>query len=217
MGEYADDAVMSAMDDWLYDLNDPYYYEVPYHRKRKKKIMAEYTTVFVEGRVYWAKIIGNKALHDNYDGDAREWSYDFVPDDTKFLKDHRLLDRLKEAKDPIPDDYLRLKKPEFTKDGDKNDPIKVIDSDNEPWDNRLLGNGTRVVAKLTIVDWGKGKKQSIWTDCLRVEDLVAYEGNGDRGGDPFSDYKPSAKSAKAAKGSSKRAAQELDLDDDVPF
>lgn len=179
--------------------------------------MAEYTTVFVEGRVYWAKIIGNKALHDNYDGDAREWSYDFVPDDTKFLKDARLLDRLKEAKDPIPDEYIRLKKPEFNKDGDKNDPIRVLTSDNEPWDNKLIGNGTRVVAKLTIVNWGKGKKSSIWTDALRIEELVPYEGGGGDNSDPFASY-GSGKPKKAAKGNSKAAAAELDdLDDDVPF
>lgn len=202
--------------------------------------MAEFTTVFVEGQVYWAKIVGKKALHDNYDGDARQWAYELVPDDTQFLKEHRLLDRLKDnpdPKNPEKGEYLVLKKPEFNKDGDKNDPITIVNNDDEvtdedgakleDWDGRLIGNGTRVVAKLTIADFGKGKKKAIWTNALRVEKLVPYgdgEGGGSGGRDPFSDFGGSSGKAKsstkpkAAKADSKGKAQELDdLDDSVPF
>ena len=202
--------------------------------------MAEYTDVFVPGRVYWTKIIGNKALHDNYDGDGREWSYELVPDDTSFLKEHRLLDRLKDKEDeknPDKGEYLYLKKPELNKDGDKNDPIHVINNDPSVtddegnqvtgWDGRLIGNGTRVVAKLTIADWGKGKKKSIWTKALRVDDLVPYEGKGGSS-NPFGDYDSPQQSGdgaadaktgkRAAKPKTKAAARELDdLDDDMPF
>ena len=175
--------------------------------------MTERTTVFVKGRVYWAKIIGEPRT--NYEGDGREWSYDFVPDDVTFLKDARLLDRLKEAKDPIPGDYLRLKKPELDKDGKKNEPIRIYNEDNEAWDDRLLGNGTSVVAKLSIVDWGKGKKKSIYTQALRVEDLVSYVSNEFGAYDgPRSDDKPKKAGTSKAK---KAPSQELDeLDDDVP-
>jgi hypothetical protein len=202
--------------------------------------LAEFTTVFVEGAVYWPKIVGNKALHENYDGDARQWAYELVPDDTQFLKEHRLLDRLKDNPDPKnPDkgEYLVLKKPEFNKDGDKNDPITIINNDDEVtdedgaklegWDGRLIGSGTRVVAKLTIADFGKGKKKAIWTNALRIEKLVPYgdgEGGGSGSRDPFSDFGGSSDKAKsstkpkAAKADSKGKAQELDdLDDDVPF
>lgn len=174
--------------------------------------MADRVTVFVPGSVYWAKVIG--APRPNYDGDGREWTYDFCPDDTTFLKDAKLLDRLKEdEKGTIPGPYLRLKKPEFNKEGDKNEPIRIYDAENEPWDDRLLGNGTRVVAKLSIVDWGKGKKKSIYTQALRVEDLVSYVSN------EFGAYDGDSKPKKAAtKAKSKAVASELDdLDDYVPF
>lgn len=185
--------------------------------------MAEYTTVFVEGKVYWAKIVGNKALHDNYDKDGREWSYELVPDDQSFLKEHRLLDRLKDKEDPQnPDkgEYLYLKKPEFNKDGDKNDPIVILDADNKPWDGKLLGNGTRVVAKLTIADFGRGKKKAIWTNALRVEELVPYEGGSGEydNSDPFGGYKGSSGQAKPKTRAKQASAAELDaLDDDMPF
>ncbi len=182
--------------------------------------MAEYTTVFVPGKIYWAKVVGNGALHDNYEKDGREWSYEFAPDDTSFLKEHRLLDRLKEPNDeknPDKTDYLYLKKPEFNKDGDKNEPIKIYDADNSDWDDRLLGNGTKVVAKLTIADWGKGKKKSIWTSALRIEELVPYEGKG--GGPGFADYdNQNGKTAK--KKAPKKAIEQSaldELDDDMPF
>ncbi len=178
--------------------------------------MTDYTTVFVPGTVYWAKIIGGPV--SNYEGDGKEWTYELVPDDVTFLKEHKLLDRLKDRADPKnPDkgDFLVLKKPELDSEGNKNDPITIYDSDNQEWDGRKLGNGTRVVAKLTIVDWGKGKKQSIWTKAIRVEDLVPYEGNEFSGFDG-----PSAAgkvSAKAVKGSAKQVAALDDLDDQIPF
>lgn len=174
-------------------------------------------TVFVRGKVYWPKIVGDGALHDNFDGDAREWSYELVPDDTTFLKDHGLLDRLKDkedAKNPDKGRFLVLRKPELNKEGEKNDPIRIYDENNEPWDDRMIGNGSEVVAKLTIVNWGKGKKSSIWTTAIRVENLVPYES------DEFSAYdgeegKPKKK--KAAPKKKAPPAEDFDGDDDIPF
>lgn len=176
--------------------------------------MVERTTVFVKGKVYWAKIIGEPRT--NYEGDGREWAYDFEPEDTSFLKEHKLLDRLKEdKKGVIKGEFLHLKKPELDKDGKKNTPIRIYNNEDEAWDDRLLGNGTTVVAKLSIVDWGKGKKKSIYTTALRVEELVPYVSNEFGAYDKDDTSKTSGKKAKAAKA---EATGELDeLDDDVPF
>src|SRR5690606_22565274 len=106
-------------------------------------------------KIYWAKIVGDKALVSNYDGDAREWTYEFAPEDTSFLKSEGLLDRLKDKpddKNPDKGDYLILRKPEFTKEGVKNEPIRIYDEGDQPWDNRLIGNGSDVDVKLSIVD-----------------------------------------------------------------
>lgn len=180
--------------------------------------MAERSTVFATGKIYWAKIIGTP--RPNYDGDAREWAYEFVPDDTTFLKEHGLLDRLKDkedAKNPDKGDYLVLRKPEFTKAGDENEPIRVYDSDNTPWDGRLIGNGTRVVVKLTIVDYGKGKKKGIYTAAIRVMDLVPYESNEFGAFDAENDGPPPKTKGGKAKSASKAGSEFDDLDDDIPF
>lgn len=196
------------------------------------------TTVFVSGKVYWAKIVGDGALTNNYEGTGREWTFEFEPDDVSFLKDHRLLDRLK---DPLAyanrleergedekaekarefakgrGDYLLIKKAEFDKDGNKNAPFKIVDSDNQPWgEDRLIGNGTTVDVKLNVIDWGPGKKKSIWCSAIRVQDLVPYEADDFAGMD-----NPKAKPAatKVSKPKTKAAADEFaaELDDDLPF
>ena len=200
--------------------------------------------VFGTGTIYWPKIVGYEALVDNYDGDAKEWTFELEPDDTDFLKENRLLDRLK---DPLAyaerleergeeekaeaaresaegrGDYLMLRKPEFNRDGERNKPFKIIDEDNEPWgEDRLLGNGTKVDYKLKIVDWGPGKKKSIYCMALRVTDLVPYESNEfagmDKGDSKPSKAAPKKTRAKPQKADSKGKAEELDeLDDDIPF
>jgi CBS domain-containing protein len=177
--------------------------------------MVERSTVFASGKIYWAKIIGTP--RPNYENTGREWAYEFVPDDTSFLKEHGLLDRLKDKEDPKnPEkgDYLNLRKPEFTKDGKENEPIRIYDADNSPWDGRLLGNGTGADVKLTIVDYGKGKKKGIYTAAIRVTDLVPYESNEFGAFDAMekgeTEAKPKAKKPKKADVSD-------DFDDDVPF
>lgn len=166
------------------------------------------STVFVSGTLYWAKIIGQPRT--NYDGDGREWAYELVPDDTTFLKEHKLLDRLKDKpdeKNPDKGDYLVLRKPEHTKGGDLNEPIRIYDADNMPWDGSLIGNGSRADVKLAIVDYGPGKKKGIYTTAIRITDHVPFESNEFGAmdeGKPKSKAKPKAK------------ANAFD-DDDVPF
>jgi hypothetical protein len=178
--------------------------------------MTDYTTVFVTGKVYWAKVIGEPRL--NYDGDGKEWTYDFVPDDTTFLKEHMLLDRLKEDKTGvIPGPYLRLKKPAANADGDKNDPIAIYDTDNVQWDDRLLGNGTEVVAKLTVVNWGKTKKKSLWTSALMVSGLVPYVSNAFAGFTGVSSSGSTVTKKSKQDDAGPAVVETLDELDDAPF
>lgn len=165
--------------------------------------------VFVSGTVKWAKIVGDKALVSNYDGDAREWTFQFHPEDTAFLKDHKLLDRLKDKGDEQ-GPYLILKKPEFNKDGEKNDPFRIYDENNEPWDDRLIGNGSKVDVKLDIRDWGPGKKKSIYAAAIRVTDLVSFVRDEFAGMTKATDSKPAKKTE-----AKQRVFEELD--DDLPF
>jgi hypothetical protein len=185
--------------------------------------MAEFTTEFVTGEIWWCKALGNPV--DNYDGDAKEWTLDFVPDDTEFLKKHRLLDRLKEDKTGnMPGEYIRIRKPELNKDGEKNQPMKFYDSDDMPWDREtLIGNGSKALLKITIADWGKGKKKSIWMEAARITDHVEYQGGGGKLFEAYDngeveDTAPKKEAKKAPKPKTKKTDEEMeDLDDDIPF
>jgi hypothetical protein len=172
--------------------------------------MSDRETVFVRGKIYWCKVLGDPV--SNYERTGREWTYELEPEDTTFLKTHKLLDRLKNKYDDR-GPYLTLKKPELNADGEKNQPIAVYNSDNEAWDtDSLIGNGSTVVAKLSIIDWGKGKKQSIWTQAIRVEDLVPYKSNAFGG---YESESP-AKEAPARKTTKEKVVDNV-LDDDLPF
>lgn len=180
--------------------------------EKGKESMADYSTVYVSGKLYWPKILGKPVM--NYDQDGKEWTYQFVPDDVSFLKEHRLLDRLKEdAKGTIEGQFLNLKKPELNSEGEKNDPIRVYDADNNEWDrSKSIGNGTTADVKLTIVDWGKTKKKSIWTAAIRVTDLVPYTSN------EFAGMGAPSKPSKTKTSAKKSVVTDLDdLDDDIPF
>lgn len=243
------------MDDYFLNeaIDDQVFGYRPYRREyRKREFMAKNTIVFAEGTLYWFKGLNKGQAVQNYDGDGYEWTFELEPEDTGFLKEHKLLDRLKDPMDYANklkkmikseddpkaireleeklekaeqnaegrDDYLIIRKPTQTKDGDETDPFRVYDEDNEPWDtDTLIGNGSKAVCKLKIVDWGPGKKQSIYCLAIRVTDHVPYET------DEFAEYdkKDDTPKAKPKKGRAKKAdpkgkSEELDeLDDDIPF
>lgn len=207
--------------------------------------MAKNTIVFTKGTVYWFKGMSASQAVENYDGDGYEWTFELEPEDTGFLKEHRLLDRLKDPfeyaekleqkgedekaasvreKNEGREDYLLIRKPTENAKGEATDPFRILDSDNEPWDrNQLLGNGTKCDFKLKIVDWGKGKKKSIYCLAIRVTDHVPYESdefaamdNGEQEERPES--KPKRKpAAKKADTKAKTKEDYEDLDDDIPF
>lgn len=173
----------------------------------------EKTTKFVKGKVYWCKLLGDPV--PNYDRDGHEWTVEFEPEDTTFLKETRLLDRLKNKyEDRAP--YLNLRRKALTADGEKMEPVLVFDSNNEPWDrDTLIGNGSKVDMKLSIVDYGRGKKAGIYINAMRVTELVPYVRNAFAG----MDNEASSESATLTKKAPARKSAPVfdDLDDEIPF
>jgi hypothetical protein len=178
--------------------------------------------VFMSGRLFWAKVTG--APVPNYGGDAREWTLEFEPDEKglALLKQHKLTDRLKEkedAKNPDKGRFLVLRKPEFSRDGNPNQPIRIYDADDNEWDRaKLIGNGSAGDVKLDIRDYGVGKKKGVYPVAIRITDLVSYQssefgGMGKEDDDAAEEEAPRKTGRKPAP---KKEWSE-DLDDDIPF
>lgn len=137
------------------------------------------TTIYLRGKLYWAKIFG--APRPNYDGDAREWTFEFEPDEDSVaeLEDQGLEDRLKdksgkkgyENRKP----FLILRRNEFKYDGSPNEHIRVVDADNQEWKGGLVGNGSEADVKLTIVDYGPRKKKGAYPTAIRILTHVPFE------------------------------------------
>lgn len=143
-------------------------------------------TVYMHGKIYWAKIFG--APRTNYNEDGREWAFEFEPDANGIeilVKEHKLKDRLKDkykkngdlrtGYDNRDNEYIILKRKELDYEGNVNEHIRVVDAANQKWNPRVeLGNGTEVDVKLQIVDYGTGKKKGIYPVAIRVLELVPF-------------------------------------------
>lgn len=198
-------------------------------------------TIFVTGKLSWAKVLGAPVV--NYNKDGREWAFEVEPNEAgiqKLLK-AGLADRIKgkgynigtkgQHKEREP--FIQLKKGEFTKDGNPNTPIRIYDEDDNLWDAKLneqgnptnlIGNGSEADVKLDVRDYGPGKKSGVYPAAIRVTDHVPYEstefGNMDeQEGEAYAGNAP-VKRAKAVKKDTVAedfGTPEANLDDDVPF
>ena len=176
-------------------------------------------TVFVSGKLAWAKVVGDPV--PNYNKDGREWTFELEPNEAglqKFIQ-HGLTDRIKgrgynigtkgQHKDREP--FLQFKKPEFRRDGEANLPIRLYDGDNVEWENgKLIGNGSTADVKLDIRDYGPGKNKGVYPIAIRVTDLVEYE-SSEFGGMDGGGEEPAPK-----KGKAKPNFNPI-LDDETPF
>lgn len=152
--------------------------------------MTSKTVEFISGKLNWAKVIGEPRM--NYDQTGREWAFELEPDEAgiAILAKHGLTDRIKgkgyniggkgQFADRVP--FIALKKPEFTKDGQPNKPIRLYDAEDKEWDqNKLIGNLSSADVKLDIRNYGPGKKSGIYPAAIRVTNLVPYENVGEFG------------------------------------
>lgn len=171
-------------------------------------------TEFLSGKLYWAKVLGEP--RPNYSGDAREWTFEFEPDEDGLekIKKHKLTDRLKDKYEDR-GKYLTLKKSEFNKDGNPNPPIRIYDSGDNEWDRQtLIGNGSTADVKLDIRDYGVGKKKGVYPVAIRVTDLVPYQSSEFGGMDKGEDGVPPAKGKAPKKDTFK---EDFGLDDELPI
>ena len=136
-------------------------------------------TVYLRGYLYWVKVLD--APRPNFDGDAREWTFEFEPDAESMdtLRENGLDDRVKDKRNKKGyeerEPFIILRRGEFKTDGDRNDKIRVVDAANETWPSKTkIGNKTLADVKVQIVDWGPRKKKGIYPLAIRVLELVPY-------------------------------------------
>lgn len=136
-------------------------------------------TVVIRGKTMYAKILGDPVL--NYSKDGKEWKLDLIIDKNtvKELKGLGVGDRVKQKDEYLDGQtYITLKQPELQKSGKENEPIEVVDIKSAPWnEDNLIGNLSDVDIKLSVVDYGVGKKKGMYIKKVRVLNLVEYTKN----------------------------------------
>lgn len=134
------------------------------------------STEVIRGKTSYAKILGDPVL--NYSGDGKEWKMDLeITNETKKeLKALGIADRVKtkaEYLDGKP--FITFRQRELRPTGEPNRPITVVDAAGNAWpEDRLIGNGSTVDVKFTVVDYGKGKMKGVYISDVRVLELVPY-------------------------------------------
>lgn len=131
--------------------------------------MAAKEIVYLRGKLFWAKVLGEPV--DNYNKDGKEWVFDLALDDdgvkqAKALKVLNIKD-----KDDDRGKFITLKQKATRADGTPNQPIRVLDAAGKPWnEEQKLGNETVADVKFEIRDYGKGKYPGIYPRAIRVLD-----------------------------------------------
>lgn len=182
------------------------------------------TTHVIRGTLSWAKVLGEPRM--NTFTNEREWSVDVTPDKAGLAEIKRIgiSKKLKEPKenDARKENYLPLRQREYRTDrksGEKtpNQHITILDAQGQPWPaNKMIGNGTVADVKFTVKDNGTAYPKGVYIKAIRVLDLVEYA---------IQEFAPLSEDDKffagedtpTASPETASAADEPDLDDDVPF
>lgn len=126
-------------------------------------------------KIYWSKVIGDP--RPNYTKDGTEWSFDLALTDEakKQLKAAGAASYFKDTGDDR-GTFVHLKRKGVKNDGNPAKPIAVVDHQNNPWDGRLIGNGSTVNVSVAMNEYGdKVKKIQISPLAIQVWDYVEYK------------------------------------------
>lgn len=132
------------------------------------------SSFYITGIANWAKVLGPPV--QNYSKDGYEWTIDITPDDDSVavLNNAGIGDRMKNKGDDR-GEFISFRQKATRMNGEENDPIRVVDAKNRPWDPKeLIGNGSKVQLKFNVKDYGPGKKQGVYPQAIRVLELVSY-------------------------------------------
>ncbi len=130
-------------------------------------------THIISGKAYWASVISPNTTYEPV------WQVDVcLDDDSKNLVESLGLNV--QNKDDDRGDFIKIKRKVNKRDGSQRTAPVVKDSENNNWDDRLIGNGSMVNVKFSTYDWEYNKKKGVATDLIAIQvvDLVPYGGSG---------------------------------------
>lgn len=183
--------------------------------------------IVIRGRLDWAKLTGDARP---YTGNPKYdkgpfWSTDITPDakSRKLMEEAGIADKLREPKgekDTRTETFLTLRQLLKKKDGTNNKPPLIVNIQNQPWGDALLGNGTIADIKVKVVDYGAGSDKGAYIQSIRILQHVPYDGGSafDELSEDDEFFAAATEGKDTVKPGSKGAAVNPDeLDDDVPF
>lgn len=144
--------------------------------------------MMIRGKAKWAKVLGAPVW--GYEEAFREWTVDVHIDEetVERLKAEGLGDKIKEKNGET---FVRFSRKEFKTDGTPNKPIRIVDNQGNPWDEKKkIGNDSVVNVNFAINEYKKGKF-SMNILALQVWDHIPYEGGNDfpiKDGDDSDDW-----------------------------
>lgn len=135
-------------------------------------------TYIISGKAYWASVVKPNTTYEP------AWQVDVCLDeDSKSMVES--LGLTVQNKGDEKGDFVKIKRKVSKLDGSQRPAPIVKDSDNNDWDDRLIGNGSLVNVKFSTYDWDYNNKKGKASFLLSVQvvDLVPY-------GESGSDFEP---------------------------
>jgi len=130
----------------------------------------------ISGTAYWACVVSPNTTFDPH-----RWEINVcnLSDETKAMVEEDGLTIKNKGDDR--GDFVTIKRNLTRKDGGTNDAPKVVDADNSPMHNTLIGNGSLVNVKYRPYAWSYGNRKGVSADlsAVQVVDLVEYMATGD--------------------------------------
>jgi len=137
----------------------------------------KYDPIMLTGKVYWASVVEPNTTYEP------AWQVDICIEDAETKAKLESIGLPIKNKGDDRGDFFSAKRKVKKKDGSDRDAPRVIDAKRNPWDNRLIGNGTVAKIKVQPYDWDYAGKSGVSSDFMgmQVIDLVTY-------GDPSNDF-----------------------------
>ena len=137
----------------------------------------KYDPIMLTGKVYWASVVEPNTTYEP------AWQVDMCIEDAETKAKLESIGLPIKNKGDDRGDFFSAKRKVKKKDGSDRDAPRVIDAKRNPWDNRLIGNGTVAKIKVQPYDWDYAGKSGVSSDFMgmQVIDLVTY-------GDPSNDF-----------------------------